>query len=138
MPVGGRAHNWLIKPAVRWRYWDWSAEAESLHGISRDLLAQNGISAHRVLEEIAEAADGFRVYADSDLDAYWLEILAESCGRRAPFPVLYLGELFQEMHTTQSAIEHAEAAALERLPMRHVACKDARRLAITVELLAAA
>jgi hypothetical protein len=138
VPVGGQPRSWLIKPSPRWRYWDWSEEAEKLHGISRDLLADKGLPVRQVLDELGEAARGCRVYADSDLDAYWLDILAQACNRPAPFPVLYLGELFQEMKTTPHAIERAEAIALKRLPQLHIACKDARRLAITVELLAAA
>lgn len=138
VPVGGMPASWLIKPAARWRFWDWSMEAEDLHGITRQLLADKGVAARQVLDELAAAAVGCRVYADSDLDAYWLEILAQACGRPAPFPVLYLGELFQQMKTTPVAIERAEEIAMERLPQRHIACKDARRLAIAVELLAAA
>ncbi|MGV3770811.1 MAG: hypothetical protein ACO1NM_12345 [Sphingobium phenoxybenzoativorans] len=136
--VGGPAKSWLIRPAQKWQYWDWSCEAEKLHGISRDLLIRKGVPAQQVLTELAQAAQGCRVFADSDLDAYWLETLAEACRRPPPFPILYLGELFQEMRTTTSAIERAEAIATVRLPQQHIACKDARRLALAVELLAAA
>jgi hypothetical protein len=136
--VGGPARTWLIRPSVKWRYWDWSEEAESLHGISRDMLARKGVPPQQVLSELAEAGSGCRVYADSDLDAYWLETLAQACNRLAPFPILYLGELFQEMKTDPRAIARAEASALSRLPQQHIACKDARRLALAVELLAAA
>lgn len=136
--VGGPARSWLIRPAAKWRYWDWSTEAEALHGISHDMLADQGEPPLRVLAELAEAASGCRVYADSDLDAYWLETLAWACNRPAPFPILYLGELFQEMKTTPKAIARAEDAALARLPQQHIACKDARRLALAVEMLVAA
>ncbi len=136
--VGGRSRSWLIKPAPGWFYWDWSSEAEALHGISREMLKTRGIPAAQVLDELAREVAGCRVYADSDLDSYWLETLAEACGRPAPFPVLYLGELFHEMRTDRVAIERAEEAALARLPQEHVARHDARRLAITVELLSAA
>jgi hypothetical protein len=133
--VGGRSRSWLIKPAPKWFYWDWSEEAESLHGISPNLLKQKGLPARQVLEELADEVAGFRVYADSDLDSYWLETLAEACGQPLPFPILYLGELFQEMQTNSAAIEQAEGLALARMPQEHVARNDARRLAITVELL---
>lgn len=135
MRVGGPPKSWLIKPAAKWRYWSWSDEAENLHGISRDLLARHGVPAQQVLSELAAAAKGCRVFADSDLDAYWLDVLADACGVPTPFPILYLGELFLEMKTSPGAIAKAEAIASARLPQQHIACKDARRLAMAVELL---
>lgn len=136
--VGGASRSWLIKPAPKWFYWDWSEEAEALHGISREMLKAKGIPANQVLDELTREVAGCRVYADSDLDSYWLETLAEACGRTAPFPILFLGELFAEMDTNSAAITRAENEALARLPQEHVARHDARRLAITVELLSAA
>jgi hypothetical protein len=136
--VGGSSRSWLIKPSPRWFYWDWSEEAGALHGISPAMLKTRGIAAVQVLDELAREVEGCRVYADSDLDSYWLETLAEACGRPLPFPILYLGELFHEMRTNSAAIERAEEVALTRLPQEHVARNDARRLAITVELLSAA
>lgn len=136
--VGGGSRSWLIRPAARWFYWDWSQEAEALHGISRELLKQKGLPAQQVLREVAAEVAGYHVYADSDLDSYWLETLAEACDAPLPFPILYLGELFQQMRTSSAAIEAAEGKAAARLPQEHVARNDARRLAITVELLSAA
>jgi hypothetical protein len=135
--VCGRSRSWLIRPAPKWFYWDWSEDAEALHGISQDMLKRKGLPARQVLDELAAEVAGFRVYADSDLDSYWLETLAEACGQPLPFPILYLGELFQEMRTNSAAIEQAEGLALARMPQEHVARNDARRLAITVELLSA-
>ncbi|CAN5319090.1 hypothetical protein BH10PSE12_BH10PSE12_01100 [soil metagenome] len=136
--VGGPSKSWLIRPSDKWRFWDWSPEAEALHGISQDMLVRKGVPAQQVLAELAQAAEGYRVFADSDLDAFWLETLAEACRQPPPFPVLYLGELFLEMKTSASAIAIAETKALARLPQQHIACKDAGRLALTLELLAAA
>jgi hypothetical protein len=136
--VGGGSKSWLIKPAPMWFYWDWSKDAEALHGISPAMLKAKGTAVLQVLDELAHWVDGCRVFADSDLDSYWLEALAEACGRPSPFPILYLGELFAEMATNSAAIAHAEGEALTRLPHEHIARHDARRLAITVELLSAA
>jgi hypothetical protein len=136
--VGGLAKSWLIRPSARWRFWDWSDEAEDLHGISQDLLQRQGLPVQQVLAELALAAQGCRVYADSDLDAYWMETLVQACRVPPPFPVLYLGELFVEMKTNPAAIAIAEAKALARMPQQHIACKDAGRLALAVEYLAAA
>ncbi|MCJ8159355.1 hypothetical protein [Sphingomonas sp. LaA6.9] len=134
--VGGRTRSWLIKPARQWFYWDWCDHAESLHGISRDMLQEHGTTADAVLAELVAEADGCTVYADSDLDAHWLETLSQACGRSSPFPILFVGELFRDMQICCEAVSRADLEARQRLPMRHVACKDARRLAMTVKLLA--
>lgn len=136
--VGGVSRSWLIKPAAKWFYWDWSPAAEALHGISRGMLKSKALPPQQVLDELVSEVEGCRVYADSDLDSYWLETLGEACGRPSPFPVLYLGELFAQMRMTSGAIARAEREALACLPQEHVARHDARRLAITVELLSAA
>jgi len=136
--VGGASRSWLIRPATRWRYWDWSEQAEGLHGISRQMLEEKGYPAGQVLAELAQEAAGCTVYADSDLDVYWLETLAEACDMPPPFPILYIGEFFQQTHVSGPQIEQAEDLARLRMPRLHIARNDARRLAITLELLSAA
>ncbi|AUW60245.1 hypothetical protein C1T17_11155 [Sphingobium sp. SCG-1] len=133
--VGGPSQSWLIKPSWHWRYWSWSDEAEALHGISRTMLQSRGLPARQVLAELAHAAAGLDIYTDADLDAYWLEVLCLACQAPLPFKIRYLGELFQTMELTPPAVSSAEKAALTRLPMAHVARKDAQRLALTVQLL---
>lgn len=131
----GSSRTWLIRPAPAWRYWDWSPEAEALHGISPALIAHEGLPPAQVLAEMQAFAAGCRVYADADLDAYWLEVLAHAAGADTPFPVLYLGEFFAEQGYTRSQVLAALAAARERLPVEHVARDDAKRLALAVRLL---
>lgn len=133
--VGGTSHSWLIKPHWRWRYWTWSEQAELLHGIDRTMLQTTGLPARQVLAELAKAAEGMDVYTDADVDAYWLEILCTACKAPLPFKLRYLGELFQQMSLTRSVVSSAERDALVRMPMAHVARQDARRLALTVQLL---
>lgn len=133
--VSGESRTWLIRPAEAWRYWDWSPQAEALHGISRALLAHEGTAADRVLAEMATFVGGAVVYADADLDAYWLEVLAHAAARKPPFPVRYLGEYFVAQGFTRSQVTTALATARQRLPLEHVARDDASRLALTVRLL---
>lgn len=133
--VDGVSRTWLIRPAAAWRFWDWSSEAEALHGISQELIAREGIDAAQVLAEMAEFAGDRPVYADADIDAYWLEVLAHAAGLQPPFPVRYLGEYFAERGYTRPQIVTALASARERLPVEHVARDDASRLALTVQLL---
>ncbi|MCB2072296.1 MAG: hypothetical protein H6917_06300 [Novosphingobium sp.] len=134
---GGPSRTWLIKPTAEWEDWDWCNEAEALHGISRDLLMRDGLPPEQVLAELtAEAAD-CDVYADCDLDAYWLETLAAACGQPAPFPIRYLGELLLKRGYKRPQVVAALDEARRHLPVKHVARDDAGRLALTLRLLAA-
>jgi hypothetical protein len=133
--VDGTSRTWLIRPAEAWRYWDWSPEAEALHGISQDLIAREGLAPERVLAELTEFVGECIVYADADLDAYWLEVLAQAATTNPKFPVRYLGEYLLERGYTREQVVAALAQARERMPTLHIARDDARRLALTVKLL---
>ncbi|SFF78149.1 hypothetical protein SAMN05518801_101479 [Novosphingobium sp. CF614] len=135
--IDGLSRAWLIRPCEAWKYWDWSEEAENLHGISRELLAQKGQPPAQVLAEMAEFARECNVYADADLDAYWLEVLCQAVGARLPFPVRYLGEFIQKRGYTRSQVVAALQEAKRRLPKEHLAREDAKRLALVVKLLLA-
>jgi hypothetical protein len=133
--IDGRSRNWLILPTSEWNYWDWSPEAEALHGLSRDRLEREGLPAPRVLAELKAEAGDCAVYADADHDAYWLETLAMGCGAPTPFSIHYFGELLVELRFTRPQVVAALAGARERLPKSHMARDDASRLALTLRLL---
>lgn len=133
--VDGTSRTWLIRPAEAWRFWDWSPDAEALHGISQALIAHEGVPPDQVLAEMTSFVADCPVYADADLDAYWLEMLAHAAGAKPPFPVRYLGEYFVARGYTRPQVVDALTAARERLPTEHIARDDAGRLALTVKLL---
>jgi hypothetical protein len=135
--IEGESRHWLIRPAPEWEYWDWSPEAEALHGISREGLVREGLPVAQVLAELGAAAAGHEVYADADLDAYWLETLAEAAGAPVPFGVRYMGELLMELGTTRPQVVEALAEARRKMPREHTARDDALRLALTLRLLLA-
>lgn len=131
----GSSHTWFIRPAPAWRYWDWDPEAEALHGISLDQLHKDGMPAAQVLSEMADFVGTANVYADADLDAYWLELLAHAAGKPMPFHVHFLGEYFVERGFTRPQVVEALEAAKAYVPREHIARDDARRLAVVVRLL---
>ncbi|PEQ12182.1 hypothetical protein B2G71_13685 [Novosphingobium sp. PC22D] len=133
--VDGTSRTWLIRPSEKWRFWTWSEEAERLHGISREMLEREGSPPEQVLREMAETAGCCTVYADADLDAYWLEVLADAAGHPAPFAVHYLGEYMLQQGWTRPQVVAALEEAKLHLPNEHVARDDASRLALTVKLL---
>ncbi|WP_067735247.1 3'-5' exonuclease [Novosphingobium naphthalenivorans] len=133
--MDGRNHAWLIRPAKAWEYWDWSEEAEKLHGISRELLDCEGLPPAQVVAEMAEFVHDCQVYADADLDEYWLEVLCQAAGTKLPFPVRYLGELMKRRGYTRPQVVAALEEAKRQLPKEHLAREDAKRLALTLKLL---
>lgn len=125
----GNARSWLIRPHGAWKDWAWTAEAESLHGLTLDDLRRHGRPADEVLAELAEAAHGHRVIADSGLDRDWLEALASVALRPPPCRIDHVVTLFDELGSSGEAIATARAVA-DRLPLRrHRAGDDAKWLA---------
>jgi hypothetical protein len=133
--VDGSSRQWLIRPAPEWRYWDWSDEAEALHKLTRTQVEREGTPAVQVMTELNAAAAGYQVYADADLDAFWLETLAHACGVQPTFGVRYLGELMVEEGFTRPQVVASLAEARTRMPREHAARADAQRLALTLKLL---
>lgn len=136
----GSGASVLIKPEAAWT--DWSAEAESVHGISRATLAAEGIPAVEVARRLVEVLDGHELYSDADTaDQRWLGVLLSTAGL-PPLPVrdiygVYVGAvklLVTRMPASiatsmaQSFLAQAEIEAERAVPTRHRAEADARRL----------
>ncbi|MBH0111397.1 hypothetical protein I5E68_00340 [Novosphingobium sp. YJ-S2-02] len=133
--IDGSSRAWLIRPSPAWRYWDWSDEAEALHGISRELLADKGQPPELVLDEMIAFTQDCDLYADADLDEYWLEVLCHAVKRPPPFPIRYLGEFIGRRGYTRPQVVSALEEAKRRAPKEHLAREDAKRLAIMVKYL---
>ncbi|HCH20980.1 MAG TPA: hypothetical protein DEX33_06190, partial [Cellvibrionales bacterium] len=61
--TSGQMHCTLIRPEDDWLHWN--EEAESLHGITRDILLVNGKSPLKVAMLLNEWLDGETVYTDA-------------------------------------------------------------------------
>lgn len=131
----GRDQSWLIRPHDDWAGWDWTAEAQALHGLTHAQIMREGAPAHVVLAALADAVAGCRVVADSLIDSYWLEILARAAGRRSPFMIDHVSTLIDEWGVGEDRIAMAVAEADLICPARHRAGSDARWLATLVENL---
>ncbi|GGC67409.1 hypothetical protein GCM10011362_14890 [Marinobacter halophilus] len=79
----GALHSWLICPHVLWR--DWSESAETIHGISRARLEQEGMS----VSEVAKQLNDLRldqVFCDAwTFDSFWLHRLFRAAGETPGF-----------------------------------------------------
>jgi hypothetical protein len=134
--LSGRWRSWLIRPHADWREWSWTAEAENLHGISREALHAEGLPAAVVLRELAEAAAGHWVAADNDLDAEWLKTLAWAARTAPPFKVHHTSILLDLWRPTTEAASEAMARANTLVADRHRAGVDAQWLAYVIAELA--
>lgn len=137
-PMG--VQSWLIRPHASWQGWDWTDEAFGLHGISRQQLAAEGLEAAEVMGRLAKVITGRRLIADSRIDAYWWDCLAEAAGWDRSAAVEYVGSFFDEINATSGQILSAQSEADRTCPVRHRAGPDAHwlwHLLSTVEKVAA-
>ena len=75
----GREESWLIKPAPFWL--DWNADAQAIHGISRDQLMSEGTSVDEVAQRMMSVLTGCALYATApSWDGKWLSRLLRGAG----------------------------------------------------------
>ncbi|MEJ2553072.1 MAG: hypothetical protein P8164_02485 [Gammaproteobacteria bacterium] len=119
----GSTRCFLIRPATDWTHWD--SSAESMHGISRELLIKHGQAPREVAEQLNELLLYKLVYSDAwGHDQSWLALLFETAGLPRRFRVESLRCLLEEDHLDYWQAE--KAAALHTLEnIRHRASNDA-------------
>ena len=91
----GKGYCSLIRPESEWSYWD--ANAEQVHGISRDILLEYSQPLTDVARQLNEILAGETVYSDAwGMDRTWLAILFEFAGIPQGFKLEALTNLFFE------------------------------------------
>ncbi|MEO9944197.1 MAG: hypothetical protein ABJH28_05415 [Paraglaciecola sp.] len=113
----------LIKPHSDWVHWD--KQAESLHGISRQLLNEKGESVQSVCRQLNQFLQGQVVYSDGwVVDDTWLIKLFHAAGVVMQFQVSSLEMILNE---PQMSLWHATKDKLfrEMQVQRHRASSDA-------------
>jgi hypothetical protein len=133
--VDGGARSWLIRPHDSWAQWDWTAEAEALHGLTRARIMAEGLPADQVLRELENAVWGRRLVADSLIDQYWLDTLAQAAGTGTALRIGHVATLFDELDVSEAAIRAATAQADALGTIRHRAAGDALWLAAVIDAL---
>ena len=136
----GSGGSMLIKPEPTWV--DWSSEAESVHGISRAVLAEEGVPAAEAARLIVQIFGESELYSDApEADQKWLNILLASADLTpAGIQEVYgayngaVRQLIVRMPASiasslaQSFLMQAETEAEREVPTQHRALHDARRL----------
>lgn len=131
----GATYCSLIRPAPHWTHWD--PEAERLHHVTRDILADHGKPAREVAGTLNERLRDAVVYSDGWANDFsWLGLLYDEVGLRPAFRLENLRRILSE---EEAAGWHAtKAAVLAAAPQaRHRASADARVIQQTLALLRA-
>jgi len=129
----GRCHCFLITPCNDWSHWD--PAAEQVHGISRQLLHQHGLSVNHVAEQLNQLLAGRTLYTDAwGYDSSWLMRLYDAADR---WPNFKLESLLTRLTESQRNQWHnARQQAFARISQRrHRASADARAAQLAYEIL---
>lgn len=120
----------LIHPEPDWLHWD--AAAESLHGISRDLLLSRGRPARWMAEQLNTRLRGQTVFCDGwGHDFTWLNRLYDAVELRPSFRLDDLRKLLNE-DEAQRWKGVTEAVRARQQLTRHRASSDARVLQLAL------
>lgn len=133
----GMARNWLIRPHQDWLGWDWTDEAQALHGLTPADLERDGLPVGRVFDELAVAVAGHRIVADSLIDQYWLDTLSAAAGMPRRFAIDHVSLVIDELGAGEQRIAAAVARADGAVSVRHRAAADAVWLAAVLNDLGA-
>jgi hypothetical protein len=120
----GKTNCYLIKPPSTWSYWD--SKAEKVHGISQEVLMQNGIEPSIVARNLNDLLLGATVYSDAwGHDLSWLGKLFDLVEMTQLFKLESLRSLLSEQ---QSARWHQtkDEVIKEFNLQRHRASSDAK------------
>ena len=92
----GTLYDWLIEPAPHWTHWQ--TEAESIHGISREMLLQEGLPMADVANELNELLHNETAFSDGwGVDRAWLALLFHDAGIYQGFKIDSVYALLNEV-----------------------------------------
>lgn len=122
----GSTHELLVKPQKGWSHWN--PEAEALHGISRELLHDEGLSVQDVAQQLNTWIEGETVFCDAWAnDSSWLGLLFYEANIVQRFKLQTLRSIISEQQLP--FWEQTKAAVFIDLGLkRHRAADDCRAL----------
>jgi len=119
----GTLHSWLIRPHGSWK--DWSESAETIHGITRAELENEGVPVMQVAEELNALLLSCQVFCDAwTFDSFWLHRLYRAAGTTPSFQLESVSMLLDHAHVKQWAGVRQGVIADLGLPV-HRAANDA-------------
>lgn len=121
----------LVQPDPSWTHWD--AQAESVHGLTRERLAAEGDPLAAVAARLASELGGGVAFSDApEFDRGWLDTLFAAAGRPMPFRLehaddVLIGALLRPdelMYQAQARLEKARDDLRRTASGRHDAGYD--------------
>ena len=119
----------LILPISTWT--DWNAKSQSIHGIERSTLLQEGYTAKAVAQRMSMVLTG-PVFCDGgEYDVNWNHRLFDAAGMSVPFAILNYWRAVEQRQDDYGVSGAAQFEAYQRFraPRPHRAEADARFLA---------
>lgn len=128
---GGRARCMLVAPAPGWVHWDESAA--QVHGITRAVLIDHGLSVREVAHTLNTDLAGLTAYCDGWAHDYaWLAVLFEAADMNPSFKLETVNRLLGD--TQLSHLDDQRRLALAEMGLtRHRASNDARALQLALK-----
>jgi hypothetical protein len=119
LDVDNESNNYetIIRPADAWG--DWSEDAEAIHGITYNVLMNEGVPVIEVCKELNSRFFGVTLYFDSAFDLFWLNRLFETAKTKRNFLMSHVKKIvdserydeflydLQEAKVTHKPIEDA-------------------------------
>lgn len=131
----GTPHCFLVAPHRNWTYWE--AEAEAVHGITRDVLTTHGRPIPEIAWRLNELLRGKTVYSDAwSFDLSWVGKLYEVAQEHQAFRIASLRDLLSQNQVL--SWDRTKESVIQDLALkRHRASGDARILQETYRRLLA-
>lgn len=127
----GETFEALIKPLPHWQHWD--DEAEAIHGITREQLAEEGQDIQEVCRQINELCAGKTLYSDCWAhDSRWLNLLFAQAGVSMEFRCSPM-EMFLDEEELANWLQHKNEFCQASNIRPHRALNDAVIIAETLE-----
>ncbi|MCA6062099.1 3'-5' exonuclease [Thalassolituus marinus] len=101
-------HSFLIKPAATWLHW--SDDAEKIHGISREMLLNDGLTPREVALKLNDILRGKTLYSDAwSFDSSWIGRLFDEAELVQRFRIetinkLLTAEQMEAWHDTKKSL----------------------------------
>lgn len=132
LPDGG-GYCTLVRPEATWTHWD--AEAQRLHGITREAVRLHGRPALEIARHLNQVLRGQTVYTDGWANDYsWIGTLFDAADLSPSFHIENLRALLTDSEAA-SWHEIKDQVARELNLRRHRASSDARLLQTTLRRL---
>jgi hypothetical protein len=122
---GETEYQALIRPMEHWLFW--SDASEKIHGLSRQMLFEEGHEARHVAFRLNDLLKNAMVYCDAiKWDSFWCRVLFSDNGIHQHFQLCDLTDLFEDGAQVEQFLQEREQLTSSGKYTLHRALHDAR------------